>query len=110
MFRNELFVDLFNGQSTLLGLSGNFSSRVDQFRARSIIDGKAKRRSGVAGTHFDRAVHLFLDVIRNSISSPNNPDHDVVVHQCTSFLDHVLFEEMHQKVELVRRAFPVFTG
>ncbi len=49
-------------------------------------------------------------LLRDPRAAADDLDHHVLLHDRAAFFDHVLFEQMHQEIEFLGRAFPVLAG
>src|SRR5207244_3709643 len=58
----------------------------------------------------DRFFDLFEDARGESLAAADHREDEVLPHDLRPLFDHVLFEQIHQKVELAAGALPVFAA
>jgi hypothetical protein len=104
---DRLFVDGGRIEAAVAGFVGDAAHRVDQLAAAAVVYRQAEARAGVGGAHGDGLVHLGQGGGRNAVAAADDPNRDVLPHDRGPLFDHVLFEQVHQKVELALRPFPV---
>ena len=84
--------------------------RIHYFRSPTIIDRQTQSRSAVGGAQIQCRVHFSQHTIGYTVSPSDDADYDILFHDRLAFLDHVLLEQMHEKIEFVLGAFPVLAG
>src|SRR5690606_12049206 len=69
---------------------------------------QAKLHTLMIARHFDGLIHLAQYTGRYPFTATNHAQTNIFIAQGVALFDHVLLEQVHEKVEFMLRAFPVF--
>ena len=81
---------------------------VDDLQPAAVVDRQAETHAGVGGAQVDRLLHFALHGFGNIAPAADDADADVLLHDRGALFDHVLLEQVHEKLELALRPLPIF--
>ena len=76
---------------------GNPAHCVDDFAPRAVVDRQAKRQAGVAGGHFDRAVHFSQARLGNAVATADHRQPDLLAQKRHPLFDEVLLVQFRER-------------
>ena len=108
MVAEGLFVDFVDVDFVSGNFTANCAHRVDQLGTPAVVDCQVEPHAVVGRAHSHGLVEFRQDLLGDICPLAQHAHSDIVVHNGRAFFDHVLFEQVHQEIDFLLRAFPIF--